>query len=134
MHKQFTTIGLFVVLALAVLLGSCTSASSVRIGWACFDNAQKMDCSYRKFSGRETRQERFKGGDTVAVHYDLAVESGNLTFTIVDPEDDTIFTSHNTGTSEDTHTFTAVRDGRYRFILEGSNTQGEFLIEWERTD
>lgn len=133
MHKKFTASGLLVVLTLAVLLGSCTSASSVRIGWACFDGAQKMDCSYRKFSGRETRQERFKAGDTVAVHYDLEVESGTLTSTIESPNDDAIFTTDINDSLEDTHSFTAERDGRYRFILEGSDTQGEFLIEWERT-
>ncbi len=133
LNKKLQITTLIVLLALAAVLSACVSTSSLRIGWVCFDGPQKMDCSYREFSGREVSQERFDAGDQVTVNYDITVESGSLTFTIENPEAEVVFTANLSDSLEDVHTFTAEQNGRYSFVVVGEKTEGAFLIEWENT-
>lgn len=121
---------LSVFLVGSVLISACAATSSVRIGWACFNGAQKLDCSYREFSGREVGTQRLEAGQAVTVQYDIDVDSGVLSFMIEDPSGQEIFTVSLTEPLEDTFTFTADEDGRYRFILEGEGTEGAFRVEW----
>lgn len=129
-HKNMRLVFVF-FLIFSVAISACSSSSSLRIGWTCFNGAQKMDCSYREFSGREVSTERLETGTTVTVHYDITVDSGSLTFTIEDPNGDDIFTVDLTEPLEDVHTFTPDEDGRYSFIVEGEGTEGAFLIAWD---
>jgi hypothetical protein len=128
-HKNMRLTFVF-FLIFSTAINACSSSSSLRIGWACFNGAQKIDCSYRKFSGREISTERLGTGTTVTVHYDITVDSGALTFTIKDPNGEDIFTVDLKEPLEDVHTFTPDEDGLYRFIVEGEETEGAFLITW----
>ena len=118
-------------LTFSVAVSACSATPSLRIGWACFDGAQKMDCSYREFSGREINTERLETGTTVTVRYDIMVDSGTLTFTIEDPDGEHISTVNLTESLNDIHSYTAEEEGRYSFIVEGEETAGAFLIEWD---
>jgi hypothetical protein len=131
--RKIQTLVLIIILTFAMLISSCSSASSLRVGWACFNGSQKMDCSYRVFSGREVSQERFEAGESVIVNYDLSLESGSLIFTIENPAGEVIFTASPVDPIEHSHTFTAEQDGRYSFVVEGEEAEGAFLIEWQRS-
>lgn len=116
---------------LATLLVSACSTSSIRIGWSCTNGINEFDCKYREFTGREIEEIDLNADDTVEIMYDVEVESGILVIQIEDPEGEIVWKIEQVDNYSDEVTLPADEKGRYRMIVEGQETQGSFLIEWD---
>jgi hypothetical protein len=131
MYRNIAYTGML-LLIFATLLSACADSSTVKIGWICTDGPQMMDCSYRQFTGRKTDSQAIEAGETMQVAYDIVVEAGGLTFSIEDPAGAVIREIAWKDSEQGAISFTAESDGRYRWIVDGDQTQGAFQIEWEK--
>jgi hypothetical protein len=124
----------FILVILTIFLVSACSTSSIRIGWTCTDGINELDCNYREFTGREIEEIDLEPAEMVEIKYDVEVESGILAIQLEDPEGEIVWKTEQVDDFSGEITLPADEKGRYRMIVEGQETQGSFLIEWDIRD
>lgn len=82
---------IWVAALLAIFIPTACSGPTVGLGWSCFNRHNRLDCEYRKFSGREIKVIRLVAGEKLSFDYDVKVISGVLVMQIQDPKGETIW-------------------------------------------
>jgi xylose isomerase len=81
---------------LVIYLISACNPSTIKLDWACFNGANKLDCNYSLFTGRETEEILLDTDEILEIEYEGDVESGTLILQIQDPEGQIIWKTKNT--------------------------------------
>jgi hypothetical protein len=118
------------LLPAASLLVDCGARSSLRIGWRETDGLKGKSACYASFSGLERRTLRLDAGETVALTYDVEVEEGALTLSLVDPDGEPLWKETFQQGAADEIRVRAPRNGRYELRIEGHQTGGSFDFSW----
>lgn len=89
----------------------------------------KIEASYRLFTGTEEKKISLKNGETLVIDYQSEVEKGQLTIKLYDP-DDQLLQDLSTNKSGNEN-IEVSKDGMYRFEITGDNTKGSFEITYK---
>jgi len=125
--KRFLIVFSLITLA---LLTSCTR----KVKWVEMNIGDTFKASYQYFNGREVEFIKLDSGETFILSYDVVVEDGSLTLEWENPDEDLIWKETFLENDQGTFEFTSETDGRYRLIVVGDETRGEFNFSWEIAD
>jgi len=121
------TLALLVVTGLLVGCGG----TSLRIGWRESDRLNRSTARYVSFSGVERKGFRAEAGEMIEVDYDVEVEEGALTISLLDPQENRVFHRTFRERAADVESMSAPRSGRYKLRIEGEATKGSYDVSWD---
>ena len=130
------------LLVVAGLFVGCGARSSLRIGWLESGRPGHVTARYRTFSGVERKSFRAKKNEAVEIDYEVEVEKGTLTLSVVDPDGETVWEetfeetqgdggASRTSFSGDYALEPVPQAGRYKLRIEGDQTGGRFDVSWD---
>ncbi len=89
----------------------------------------KIEASYRLFTGTEEKKISLKNGETLVIDYQSEVEKGELSVKLYDP-DDQLLQDLSTNKSGNENVEVS-KDGMYRLEITGDNTKGSYKITYK---
>lgn len=125
MKRKWVFMGIS-VLMIVILLASCEK--KLMFVGSNFSTKNKVEASYKLFTGTEERKVKMKNGQTLTINYQSKVEKGELTIKLYDPDDQLLkdLSTNKSGAEE----LEANKDGIYRFRITGDNTKGSYEITY----
>lgn len=124
--------GLIICFVIASVL--LTSCSKTQTGWVATNIGENFQASYQRFDGREVETFQLDSGETFSLTFDIVVDEGSLTLTMIDPEDNQVWEETFSEDAQNSFEFTPETDGRYRLHIIGDETQGSFDLNWNITE
>ena len=129
------------LLAAFGLLVGC-GRTQLRIGWLEAGGPGHRTAQYRTFSGVERVRFRAGANETVTIDYEITVEKGSLTLSLVGPDGETVweetFEEREGEGSESSESYSGEhaldpvpQSGRYTLRIEGDRTGGRFDVSWQ---
>ena len=124
--KRLAAAAILAVVLLPLLVSACTN---IQLGYSGSNVGNKLNASYQYFSGTRTKDISVKSGETILIQYSSEVEEGGLSMTVLDADGNVSETlsANTTGTAE----LQAAADEKFRLVIEGSQTRGNFEVSWD---
>jgi hypothetical protein len=117
------------LLLTSIPLIGCTS-NTVKLGWSESTLPGSWRADYATFEGVEQTTFLAQKGQTVSLDYDIAVEKGLLTITIVGPDGENQWEESFGEAADGDVTLRVSQKGRYQVRVEGEGTGGSFDLSW----
>lgn len=118
------------LLMLAGLVIGCEGGRTVKIGFRGSDTRRQKTARYVRFSGVERKSLRLEEGQTVRFEYDVEVDEGTLTLSLIDPDGETAWERTFEEAGADEVEISASQSGRYRLRIRGEATRGSYDVSW----
>lgn len=124
--RALTVIALLLAFV-ALILAGCSISPTVKVGFVQNTLPDGAEASYFTFDGTERYSFRAKEGDEFKVVFEFEVEKGALTFQLISPDGEVVWTSpgHVESGSESVSS-QALKTGRYRILVTGEETGGGY--------
>ena len=123
--KKSIILSLAVVLLVSVVFTGC----STQLLYSGSNVGNKINGSYKLYTGTKAKTIEVEKGKTIVIDYSSEVKKGELTIKILAPDENVALElePNKSGTKE----LKAEEAGKYKLIITGSKTEGNFNIKWE---
>ena len=129
--KRIRSYVVFSTVALTIfLISGCNNDNSVKVGWLGNKIGSRMNASYRLFSGSEVGSIKAKAGETIVVDYEVTVAEGTLTIELQSNTGKILLQEEFVDYGCDSIEYRADRDERYRIVVKGYKTKGNYNLGW----
>lgn len=126
---QYALVTMFVFLLLGIT--SCSSTSSLKVGWVEQSGFDHATATYTTFSGAERRGVNGAAGQTISLNYEVTVDEGVLTLRITDAQDTAVWEQTFTNDHAGTVDVPLENKGNYEIAIIGEETGGGFDLNWQ---
>jgi hypothetical protein len=123
----------FVILVLSMLVVALSACSlgSVRVGYVGSNFGNHSDFSYTTLTGRDVNTFSVNDGETLTLNYDVEMDKGVLTISLLEKESGDLVWDRSFETSEfDQVSFEDLASGKYQLRFEGQIAGGGYDVEW----
>ncbi|MNN64217.1 hypothetical protein D3C81_1796480 [compost metagenome] len=123
MKRKWIFLGIMVLITITLSAACSKKVLFVGSSWG---SKNKIEASYKLFTGTEERKVSLKNGETLAIDYQSEVEKGELTIKLYDPDDQLL---KSLGTNQSGNEGIGInKDGKYRLESSGNTTKGSYEI------
>ncbi|SDF46154.1 hypothetical protein SAMN04488542_11146 [Fontibacillus panacisegetis] len=126
MKRKWIFLGIL-VLIIVTLLAACNE----RVVFMGFSSStkNKIEASYKLFTGTDEKKVSLKNGQTLAIDYQSKVEKGELTIKLYDPDNQLLkdLSTNKSGNEK----IGVDKDGIYRLEITGNNTKGSYELTYK---
>lgn len=126
--KVCIRLGIFTFL-IFILVG-CSTQSGTKIQYKGSNWGNKIEGKYKLFNGTQTKQVHFNKGEIIKVRCNALVEKGKLYMALFDKSNNVV-KEFKIGENKEEKVLIK-KDGDYNFIVQGTNTKGNFKISWDK--
>lgn len=117
----------FSVLMIITFLAACDK--KVLFVGSNSSTKNKVEASYKLFTGTEEKKISLKNGETLAIDYQSEVEKGELMIKIYDPDNQLLqdLSTNKSGNEK----IEVSKDGKYKIEITGNKTKGSYEIKYK---
>ncbi|MCD6126123.1 MAG: hypothetical protein J7J19_03850 [Thaumarchaeota archaeon] len=123
---------IFIILAAAsIFIGVLGGFWEIKLGWNGFEEPNRVHYSYLFFTGSVSRQFTIGDGRLLTLYYDVKVDRGSLTISVVKIPGHTLWERRFDQNSSGSVKIGLSYGGVYSIIVKGKGTEGKFDLRWE---
>ena len=119
------------MIGLTLLVMALMSACTRQVGWVGMNYGNVYNASYILFDGKQTETLNLKTGETLNLAYHVSIDSGALTFQLIDPDRRIEWEASFRDNIKDFLSYPVDSSGRYTLRLIGDETSGKIDLRWE---
>jgi hypothetical protein len=119
------------MIGLTLLVLALMSACTRQVGWVGMNYGNVYNASYILFDGKQTETLNLKAGETLNLAYHVSIDSGALTFQLIDPDRRIEWEASFRDNIKDFLSYPVDSSGRYTLRLIGDETSGKIDLRWE---
>ena len=122
----------FVVLAAAcICVGVLGGFWDIKLGWSGYDEVDGAHYKYLLFTGSFSRQVIVSDGRFLILYYDVMVDRGSLTISVVKVPGQTLWSQRFNENSSGSVRIALNGGGVYLIVVRGRGAGGGFDLRWE---
>lgn len=120
------------IVMVVVLFFFILSGCSTKVGYMGSNVGNRINGSYHLFTGKEIKKVSWTKREIFTVNCSSVVKKGTLNITLLNSQGETV-KKFPTG-SKIEQQINVTSTGKYEFVIQGTNTEGNFSLSWKKVN
>jgi len=130
-QEKILPLAFIVLAAISICVGVLGGFWEVKLGWSGSDEVDGTHYEYLLFTGSFSRQIIVNDGRFLVLHYDVVVDRGSLTISVVKVPGQTLWSQRFDENSSGSIRLALNGGGVYSIVVRGRGAGGGFDLRWE---
>jgi len=130
-QERILPLAFIIIAAASICVGVLGGFWEVKLGWSGYDEVDGTHYNYLLFTGSFSRQIIVNDGSLLILHYDVVVDRGSLTISVVKVPGQTLWNQRFNENSSGSIRIALNGGGVYSIVIRGRGAGGGFDLKWE---
>ena len=130
-QEKILPLAFIALAAISIGVGVLGGFWDVKLGWSGYDEVDGAHYEYLLFTGSFSRQIIVNDGRFLVLHYDIVVDRGSLTISVVKVPGQTLWSQRFDESSSGSVRIALNGGGVYSIVVRGRGARGGFDLRWE---
>ena len=130
-REKILPLAFIALAAISICVGVLGGFWGVKLGWSGYEEVDGAHYNYLLFTGSFSRQIIVNDGGFLVLYYDVVVDRGSLTISVVKIPGQTLWSRRFDESSSGSIRIALNGGGVYSIVVRGKGAEGGFDLKWE---